>query len=152
MENYLKKMVANGIFKHVDPSRRRGLVIPQNKNNQFLTLISNKFHVSVCIKRFLTLWGPVNPLRLTKARGIFSWKNHFCIHMILHLSSFKYLRSAYYVPGTDPGAKGTRMNLAKFLLSWSLPHNFGPSFHPTTPAHPQIRLKCNHPVCLRLDD
>lgn len=49
MENYLEKMVANGIFKHVDPSRRRGLVIPQNKNNQFLTLISNKFHVPVCI-------------------------------------------------------------------------------------------------------
>lgn len=50
MENYLEKMVASGIFKHVDHSRRRGLASPQNKINQFLTLISNKFHVPVSIK------------------------------------------------------------------------------------------------------
>lgn len=43
MENYLDKMVATGIFKYVDHSRRRGLATSQNKNNQFLTLISNKF-------------------------------------------------------------------------------------------------------------
>lgn len=66
MENYLEKMVANDIFKHADPSRRRSLAIPQNQNNQFLTLISNKFHVLVCSKWFLTLWGPATPLRPTK--------------------------------------------------------------------------------------
>lgn len=55
MENYLEKMVASGIFKRVDLSRRQGLATPQSKNNQFLTLISNKFHVPVGIKWFLTL-------------------------------------------------------------------------------------------------
>lgn len=55
MENYLEKMVASGIFKRVDLSRRQGLATPQSKNNQFLTLISNKFHVPVGIKWSLTL-------------------------------------------------------------------------------------------------
>lgn len=49
MENYLEKMVASGIFKLVDPSRRRGLALPQNQNSQFLTLISNKGPVPPCL-------------------------------------------------------------------------------------------------------
>lgn len=75
MENYLEKMVASGIFKHVDHSRRRSLAIPQNKNNQFLTLISNKFRVPVSIKWFLTLLGAYEtPWRLIKTRGLFRAK------------------------------------------------------------------------------
>ena len=134
MENYLEKMVASGIFKHIDHSRRRGLATPQKKNNQFLTSISNKFHVPVGIKWLLTPWRPRLLWHWTKVGGLLPRKTHRRIHLILHLNSFKYLRSDCCVASTVLGAKKTRINLTKFLLSWSLRCNFWPSSHPTT-AH-----------------
>lgn len=101
MENYLEKMVADGILfeaRRSFPDAQVWLFPGITTTDRFLTSISNKSHVPVCSQRRLTLWG---------ARGLLPG-SHPCVCITVRLSSSRCCRSrsAYYAPDAAPVGRG----------------------------------------------